>query len=375
MLETKDATSRILYFRRFSSVKERNEEHWIAGKKAKDTSDLLNQVFGHAMHYGTTVFDGSRAKTGPDGKLAIVNFDLNAARFVSSMKSLYLAEPTFTPDDIPPEFEKYNKEYHSLGDIYIPSDFNEKKITEIAIECIQRNAKEGLITPTNGEIYVRPFAYRSSHPKGELGVYSLKHDVVFALMILEWGDYLPPGLTLRVHSNGMETPSRCIKTGSNYGYGSIIKHEAVKNGLSDGLITDTDHERNILEATGANFFIFEDEDTLITPPLGPYLLAGITRRTTIELARNLGLTVREEPIPLERLADIHAGFLTGTATGLRSIGFIYDPTTRKGYELNSGYGPLNELQKEFENVIKGLQVSSKNERLQQRVRSIVVPLN
>ncbi len=393
----------VIYYRRISSDLSRNSELFLEQNYADvrcpglvpHTPALIDQPHSHEVHYANSVFEGIRAKPSQEAlkhgqlELAILNFERNAARFFRSMEALGLLQ-TKDPERyaLPADVHELLTPYDARRDVFIPHDLTPEKLQELLFELLQRNIKAGCISPvtTNeetgeleGRIYIRPVAHRASHPEGRLGVYSLQHDIVLRVLVQEWGDYLPNGIKLVVFPDGVEDPMRSIKSGANYALGSRVKNWAAtfytQHGtlhFDDGLITDT--RRNIEEATGANFFVFVNPYTILTPSLSRYLLAGITRETTIELARNLGFTVTEPDIPIRSINGMPAAFLTGTATGLRSIRLIYDPQTDAAYHLNPEYGPFLALRREFNNLINGLPVSEKNKALQKRVRSVILPL-
>ena len=111
---------------------------------------------------------------------------------------------------------------------------------------------------------------------------------------------------------------------------------------------------------------------ITTPPLEQYVLPGITRGVAMELAQNMGFTVVEEEIPLDRLKDFDCAFLSGTATGLRSVRSIYDQNERRVYSFSPHHNPFLELQDQFNMLIHGMEVDPRNRDLQHRVRSIKV---
>jgi branched-chain amino acid aminotransferase len=108
-----------------------------------------------------------------------------------------------------------------------------------------------------------------------------------------------------------------------------------------------DAEGNIAEGPGANFFMVKD-GALITPPLGT-ILAGITRATVIEMARDAGFTVTERHISVDEACDAEEAFFTGTAAEVAPIRSINDRQLRaaetrpvttklKGIYLDTVYG-------------------------------------
>ena len=404
----KKSPETIIFYERFSLDPDRRERRFIQVNYShirshleqiesfrKESSgrispnDLVYQPADHNDHYGGGVFEGIRAK--PKGEfergelivdspleLSIINGEKNAERFLRSMDSLGLRPPQTEPHDLPSEVLERLKLYDGSKDVFIPDSFTPKYILEVLCDVIRLNTDAGHINPEKGEIYLRPLAFRSSHPEGRLGVYSLQHDIVFIAMVQEWGDYLPNGLKLVVPRDGVESPIRRTKASANYALGQKAKNDATRfvtpNGIysfDDALFTD--NGRNVEEATGANFFGMKGEQ-IVTPPLAQYILPGITRETAIRLARGIGFDVNDkEEIPLERLAEFDCFFLSGSATGLRSGALVYDPKTKSAYTFDQNHGPFLALQKEFNHLLYGMTVEPRNQDLQQQIRSALVP--
>jgi branched-chain amino acid aminotransferase len=89
-----------------------------------------------------------------------------------------------------------------------------------------------------------------------------------------------------------------------------------------------DDEGRIAEGPGENFFIINGKE-ITTPPLGT-ILAGITRATVMEIARDLGFTVIERSISLEDVYASEEAFFTGTAAEVTPIGTIDDRPVGSG---------------------------------------------
>lgn len=79
--------------------------------------------------------------------------------------------------------------------------------------------------------------------------------------------------------------------------------------IRDGVLT---------EGTHANAFVVLD-GVLRTHPRGPHILPGITRDVVLELARALGIAMREEPVTVDELARADELFVTGTTTDVTPV--------------------------------------------------------
>ena len=83
-----------------------------------------------------------------------------------------------------------------------------------------------------------------------------------------------------------------------------------------------DYQGNIAEATGANVFFINKEQTEIYTPIADSFLNGITRRTVIEIAKQLQVKVIEKKIKLEELTGYKGCFLTGSAAEVTPVSQI-----------------------------------------------------
>jgi branched-chain amino acid aminotransferase len=104
----------------------------------------------------------------------------------------------------------------------------------------------------------------------------------------------------------------------------------------------------VSEGSGANVFLVKNE-RLSTPPLSSAILAGITRETVLELAREEGLVVREEPLTRDAFYLADEVFLTGTAIEVMPIREIDDRTIGSGKS-----GEITKiLQERYFDVVRG----------------------
>ncbi|MCB0308508.1 MAG: branched-chain amino acid transaminase [Bdellovibrionales bacterium] len=135
--------------------------------------------------------------------------------------------------------------------------------------------------------------------------------------------YYEEGLKLKVASWRRPDPKSApvaSKAAGLYMISSMSKVDAEINGFNDALMLDL--QGRIAEATSSNVF-FVIDDILYTPPPECFL-NGITRNTVIDLARSIGIGVKESPLTLVDLEKATEGFLTGTAIEILPIGSIED---------------------------------------------------
>ena len=111
------------------------------------------------------------------------------------------------------------------------------------------------------------------------------------------------------------------KATANYANSGLIKMQATVDGYDEGIALD---ESGLLsEGSGQNLFLVRD-NVVYTPSLTSSILQGITRDTVLTLTRDLGLEVREQPLPREFLYMADEAFFCGTAIDDRAANALSD---------------------------------------------------
>jgi len=271
---------------------------WFNGKLVPWEQATVH-VLTHALHYGSSVFEGIRAYVTPRG-VAIFRLDDHTRRLFDSAKIYRIAVP-YTADQI-----------------------NAACREVIAANDLSRGA------------YIRPLVFRGY---GEIGVVPKNEPPVdVAIAAWEWGQYLgagsdTAGVDVCVSSWQRMAPNTLpamAKAGGNYLSSQLISMEAKRLGFAEGIALTTDGM--VSEAGAANLFLVKDGQ-LMTPALAHSVLGGITRDTVLWLARDLGLEVRELAVPRELLYVADEVFFTGTGvevTPIRSIDRIPVGTGQRG---------------------------------------------
>ena len=266
-------------------------------------------VLTHALHYGTSVFEGIRCYSTPEGP-AIFRAKEHVRRLFDSCK-------VYRMDDFA---------------------FKQEELIAALRELVKVNRLDSC--------YLRPIAFRGY---GEVGVLSLKNPIEIYIACWEWGKYLGPeaiekGVDVCVSSWTRLAPNTLpaiAKVAANYMNSQLIKMEAVLNGYSEGIALDA--SGYVSEGSGENIFVVRD-GKIYTPPLGNSVLPGVTRDTVMQLGRSIGLEFAEQMIPREMLYIADEVFFTGTAaeiTPIRSVDKIPVGSSMRG--------PVTErLQREFE---------------------------
>ena len=240
-------------------------------------------VMSHVIHYGSSVFEGIRCYSQPDGA-GVFRLPEHMQRLLDSAK-IYRMPLPYTVD----------------------------QLCAAVVDVIEANG----VTPC----YIRPIAFRGY---GEIGVNPLKSPVEVYVANFPWGKYVPgnDGADVCVSSWSRLAPNTMpslAKAGANYMNSQLIRMEAEINGYSEGIALDVNGY--LSEGSGENLFLVRG-GILYTTPLANSVLNGITRSSILTLAHHLGITVVEQSLPREMLYICDEAFFTGTAaevTHLRSV--------------------------------------------------------
>jgi branched-chain amino acid aminotransferase len=272
-------------------------------------------VLVHALHYGSSVFEGVRAYETPKG-VAIFRLREHTTRLFDSAK------------------------IHRIKIPFKPEEINAACKLAVSANELARGA------------YIRPIAFRGY---GEIGVApKIDPPVEVAIAAWEWGKYLGAeseelGVDVCISSWQRVAPNTIpalAKAGGNYLSSQLISQEAKRLGFAEGIGLAPDG--TVSEGAGENLFLVKD-GVLYTPNLAHSVLAGITRDSILRLARERGIETREIAMPREMLYLADELFFTGTAaevTPIRSVDGIQIGIGRRG--------PVTEtLQKAFFGLFTG----------------------
>jgi branched-chain amino acid aminotransferase len=268
---------------------------WFNGKLV-GWEDATVHVMAHALHYGSSVFEGLRAYETPRGT-AIFRLRDHTRRLLASAR-IYRMEVAYD-------------------------------VEELDTACKAVVEANGLRSA-----YIRPLIYRgvsglSLAPDGPTEV---------AVAAFPWGTYLgegalEQGVDVCVSTWNRPAPNTfpmSAKAGGNYLSGQLMALEAKHNGYAEAIALDS--AQFVSEGSGENIFLVKD-GVITTPPAWSAILPGLTRDTVMTLAKDLGYEVRQEVIPRESLYLADEIFLTGTAaevTPVRSVDRIAVGNGRRG---------------------------------------------
>jgi branched-chain amino acid aminotransferase len=148
------------------------------------------------------------------------------------------------------------------------------------------------------------------------------------------------------HRMAPNTLPAAAKIGGQYINSQLIVMEAVERGYSEGVALDV--SGYVSEGSGENIFVVRNGQ-ITTPPLSNSILDGITRRCVLTLAGEMGMTVRQEPIPREMLYVADELFFCGTAAEITPVRSV------DGIAVGDGKrGPVTvRLQEAFFDIVEG----------------------
>ena len=253
---------------------------WFDGKYVP-TEKAQVPITTHAIHYGTSIFEGIRAYWNGENLFAF-------------------------------RLDEHVKRFRRSGQFYdISLNFSDKVISDAVIGICKKNKiKESC--------YIRPFYF-----VGDYGInlhVTEKAPTNVAIFTFLFGDLFDKsGISAGVVSwrkfSDKSTPTQA-KMGGNYLNSIIATQEAKRNGVDEAILLD--HKGNVSEAPGENIFIVKDGQ-LITPSLESSALEGITRDAVIKIAMDLDIDVVEREVARSELDMSDEIFLTGTAAEITPI--------------------------------------------------------
>lgn len=243
-------------------------------------------VLSHVLHYGSSVFEGTRCYKTPKGQFCF--------RLTEHVKRLFLSAKIYRME----------------------ISYSREEIIDATKKIIRENDLDAC--------YLRHLVYRGY---GDLGVNPTSCPVRVMIAAFEWASLLgeegkKAGVDVCVSSwqrLAHDTMPMLSKAGGHYLNNQLIKLEAVTNNYDEGIALTT--SGFVSEGAGENIFIVKNGG-LITPPTAAAILPGITRHSIITLAKEKGIRVSRQMIPREGLYIADEAFFTGTAvevTPIRSV--------------------------------------------------------
>lgn len=276
--------------------------------------DAKIHLLTHSLHYGLAVFEGVRAYETAEGRTAIFRLQEHTERLLSSAKIFQM---------------KVRFDYDTL------------------VEAQKAVVRESGLKSA----YIRPIIWVGSE---RLGIAAKTNTIHSAVAAWHWGAYLGEdgiknGIRVKTSSYTHHHPNVTMckaKAASNYPVSILANQEVTNNGYDEAILMDP--QGYVCQGSGENLFLVKNGE-LHTPDLAGGALDGITRRTIMQFAHDLGIKVVERRITRDEFYLADEVFMTGTAAEVTPIREYDDRVIGKG-----GRGEITEqLQSLYFDVVYG----------------------
>lgn len=267
---------------------------WMNGTMIEQP-DAKVHVLTHSLHYGMAVFEGVRAYQTADNRTAIFRLKEHTERLLGSAKIFQM--------DVP---------------------FDAATLEQAHKDVVKQN--------NLAEAYIRPLIWVGAE---KLGLSSRDNSINAMVAAWHWGAYLGEegiknGIRVKTSSftHHMTNVTMCkAKASSNYPVSIMANQEVTRNGYDEAILMDP--QGYVCQGAGENLFLVKD-GVLHTPDLAGGALDGITRRTIIQFADDLGIKVVERRITRDEFYLADEIFMTGTAAEVTPIREYDDRTVGNG---------------------------------------------
>jgi branched-chain amino acid aminotransferase len=283
---------------------------WFNGKLIP-WGEAKVHVLAHGLQYGTGVFEGMKSYPTSDGP-AIFRLDAHLERFYKSAE---------------------------LYDLGIP--YSQATLTDASLEVVRANKLEAS--------YLRPVAFFDA---ATLSVWTKECPVTVAIAAISTGKYLADadaGVRVTVSPirkfDNSAIPA-WAKACGQYINSARAVNDAQRRGFDEALLLNS--QGLVAEGSGENLFVVKDGG-LVTNDRDASILMGVTRASVLEIARDLGIAARINPISVEDLMTADELFFTGTAVEVTAIREI------DGHVVSGGKpGPITRrIQDTFNQAVRG----------------------
>jgi branched-chain amino acid aminotransferase len=266
-----------------------HEDRGWHGARIEPYRPLTLDPAAMVLHYAQAAFEGFKAYPAKDGRILLFRPELNLARMNDSMRRIC----------VPP-----------IDEAFVLSAV--KKLISIDRDWIPTGRGQSL--------YIRPTVIAT---EPHIGVRPAKHYLFYVIMS-PVGAYYKEGFSpikILVEENYVRSAVGGLggaKAAANYAASLLAAEEAHRRGWTQVLWLDAAHRKYVEEVGTMNIF-FVIDDTLVTPALTGSLLAGITRRSVLELAERWGMKTEQRPVPIDEVTEAAEGgrltemFGSGTA--------------------------------------------------------------
>jgi branched-chain amino acid aminotransferase len=284
---------------------------WDAGTVVEDDKISIS-VASTCLHYGQECFEGMKVYETKDGRALAFRPEENARRIARTADKIMMAAPS----------------------------------EDLFVEAIDRVVRlnRRFIPPygSGAALYLRPLLI------GITGTVGIKpsREYMFVVFVSPVGPYFRTGLKPiklwieeevdRAAPNGVGD----AKTGGNYAAGMRATFRARDKGFSEVLFLDARNKKFIDESSSSNFFTIAKNGAYVTPK-SPSILASITNKSLMELARDLKIPVEQRPVEVTELPNFAEAGLVGTATLITPVYAIQHRNRLIQYGSPSEVGPVS----------------------------------
>jgi branched-chain amino acid aminotransferase len=285
---------------------------WMDGGLKPFEETKIN-LLTHTLHYGMGVFEGTRAYAQTSGGSAIFRLDDHLKRLLGSARAVNIALP------------------HGYDEMHQGS-----------LDLVAANG-----IPT---CYLRHIAWIGD---GVMGLHPGDNPIRFAILAWPWGAYLGKeglehGVRCKISSYVRPFPNSTMtkaKVIGNYVNSILAKREAVGMGYDEAIMLDSNGY--LAECSGENIFVVRGN--IVRTPAMTSVLEGITRRSVMRIARDLGYQVEQTIMTRDELYFADEVFMTGTAAEVTPVREVDDRPIGIGTA-----GPITkQIQKTFFSAIRG----------------------
>ena len=233
--------------------------------------------------------------------------------------------------DFPAHIERLE---NSLNELEIKNIFSYDLLLKMHKDLVNKNKfsnKEGLIymQVSRGTIE-RDFLIKDKDVTPNIFAFTQEKNLTDV-------DYKTNGLEI-ITRNDLRWQRKDIKT-TQLLFATLIKTEAHKLGADDAWLIDGDGFVN--EGTSNNSYIIDKNNNIITRNLSNKLLPGITRKTILEVAKKLKLSIEERPFTVKEALKSNEAFISSAST-------LIAPVTKidKNIIGQGKIGPITEILRE-----------------------------
>jgi branched-chain amino acid aminotransferase len=278
------------------------------------------------LHYGQTIFEGLKAYKTATKEVLVFRPDQNIKRMNKSAIRMYMPE---IPEEI---FLGGLRELLSVDRDWVP-------------------------TTQGGSLYIRPLLFATDEFVG----LSPSQTYRFIIMCSPVGAYYNKPVKVKVETHftrAVEGGIGYAKTAGNYAASMLPTQLAIEEGY-DQLIWTDGKEHKYVEEAGSMNLMFVIDNKLVTASTGDTILDGITRKSVVQIAKDMGMPIEERKLAITELIEgvksgtLQEAFGAGTAATIAHISQIGYEGIRYDLPAVETRTFSNAVYKEMENLKYG----------------------